>query len=78
MTDELDLNKLFAEIEAERLADPEKFAKKFAEHFASSARSNSKSAKGVPCGKCRGTGHIPEFRHIAGGNCFDCDGWGYR
>ena len=28
------------------------------------------------CGKCRGTGHLECFRHIAGGNCFDCNGTG--
>lgn len=30
------------------------------------------------CGRCRGTGHIPEFRHISGGDCFACDGTGRR
>jgi hypothetical protein len=30
----------------------------------------------TPCGRCRGTGSIPEFRHIANGDCFACDATG--
>lgn len=28
------------------------------------------------CGRCRGTGHLPQFDHIANGDCFACDGTG--
>ena len=26
------------------------------------------------CPACRGTGYIPEYKHIDGGRCFTCDG----
>lgn len=28
------------------------------------------------CGKCRGTGHLPEYGHVAAGTCFACNGEG--
>lgn len=28
------------------------------------------------CGRCFGTGHLEHFRHIAGGDCFACEGTG--
>jgi len=28
------------------------------------------------CPKCGGSGRIPEFRHVAGGECFACGGTG--
>ena len=31
----------------------------------------------VTCGKCSGTGNLTEYKHIAGGICFACNGVGY-
>lgn len=28
------------------------------------------------CGRCHGTGHFPQFAHIRGGACFNCNGSG--
>lgn len=30
------------------------------------------------CGRCGGSGHLQEFYYVAGGVCFDCNGWGIR
>lgn len=34
--------------------------------------------KGRPCRRCGGEGFLPQFFHVYGGICFDCDGEGYR
>lgn len=28
------------------------------------------------CNRCAGTGHLEQYRHVAGGNCFGCSGTG--
>jgi len=36
------------------------------------------SRRAYPCPfGCNGTGHLPHFRHIAGGVCFGCKGHGW-
>ena len=30
------------------------------------------------CARCSGRGIIQHYRHVSGGNCFNCDGAGYR
>lgn len=36
---------------------------------------NPKSlTKSVPCDRCGGTGHLPQFNHVEGGICFKCRG----
>lgn len=32
----------------------------------------------IPCIKCGGKGVIPYYRHINGGECFDCNGSGMQ
>lgn len=45
---------------------------------ATTAAANTASAGKVwrQCGKCRGTGRLPEYGHVAGGSCFPCAGSG--
>ena len=28
----------------------------------------------TPCPRCQGAGHFPEYSHVQGGRCFDCNG----
>jgi hypothetical protein len=66
----IDLLALFAEVQADIAAGLVPSYTPPAHIVAAEARAAN------PCGKCRGTGHIEMYRHISGGNCFDCGGDG--
>ncbi len=77
----IDLVALLAEVTSpEYLASPEHAAIEAAraEREAREAKEAAKAQARIdhPCGRCRGTGHLPEFRHVAGGDCFACEGTG--
>lgn len=79
-----DLLALFAEVSAPDFLEknPEIAAKVAAYDAATAAleaqAERARARETDPCGRCRGTGHIHEFRHVAGGDCFACDGTGIR
>lgn len=79
--DAVDLLALFAEVEAEHaaaMATPEGRARFEAAEEAERLRMTPREERPDRCGKCYGSGHLPHFRHVAGGNCFDCGGSGLR
>ena len=48
-------------------------AKKEADNYLKKLR----ATKETMCPKCNGTGHLPQFEHIAAGVCFHCYGKGH-
>jgi hypothetical protein len=65
----VDLLALFAEVEAEVAAHPERFERP------EPAPPHSEKAHEV-CRRCHGARRFEEFRHVQGGICFGCDGTG--
>lgn len=74
MDNAIDLLALFAEVNADRAANPAKFAAIEAAY--DKAPGGKCYIAPLPCGKCNGTGHLVHYKHIANGDCFDCDGTG--
>jgi hypothetical protein len=73
----MNLLDLFAEVEAERAADPVAFEAKYATPKSEAdVRREAKADRTRNCGHCRGRGHIPQFAHISNGDCFACGGSG--
>lgn len=71
----IDLNALLAEpLTAEQEASIVAYNAETERHAHEDARRRGETADA--CSKCRGTGHLPHFRHVAGGACFECDGTG--
>jgi hypothetical protein len=64
----IDLLALLAEVDAQRAAG----------FFPVEAKRRARHNPKLRCNRCDGTGHLQEFYYVAGGVCFDCNGWGVR
>ena len=78
----IDLLALLAEVEAPDYVPSPEIAAAMAAYDAETARIAkvlalaNRTRTGGTCGRCRGTGHLPQFRHVSGGDCFACSGTG--
>jgi hypothetical protein len=79
----IDLLALLAEVDAERAAGffPVEYVRATARSCKVRLDDAKRRARHNPklrCNRCDGTGHLQEFYYVAGGVCFDCNGWGVR